>query len=82
MRRPIDFKCFSLRESDDKVPAEMTESQPELAFIYPLYLSTNDGSPRGHDVVFRKDTRIEVTTSPSRSLFHAAEVQQPPSIHR
>ncbi len=37
---------------------------------------------RGHDVVFRKDTRIEVTTSPSRSLFHAAEVQQPPSIDR
>jgi hypothetical protein len=37
---------------------------------------------RGHDVVFRKDTRIEVTTLPSRSLFHAAEVQQPPSIDR
>jgi hypothetical protein len=37
---------------------------------------------RGHDVVFRKDTRIEVTTSPSRNLFHAAEVQQPPSIDR
>jgi hypothetical protein len=37
---------------------------------------------RGHDVVFQKDTRIEVTTSPSRSLFHAAEVQQPPSIDR
>jgi hypothetical protein len=37
---------------------------------------------RGQDVVFRKDTRIEVTTLPSRSLFHAAEVQQPPSIDR
>jgi hypothetical protein len=37
---------------------------------------------RGHDVVFRKDTRIEVTTLPGRSLFHAAEVQQPPSIDR
>ena len=37
---------------------------------------------RGHDVVFRKDTRIEVTTSPSRSLFHAAEARQPPSIDR
>ena len=37
---------------------------------------------RGHDVVFRKDTRIEVTTSPSRSLFHAAEVQQPPTMDR
>ncbi len=37
---------------------------------------------RGHDVVFRKDTRIEVTTSPGRSLFHAAEVQQPPPIDR
>jgi hypothetical protein len=37
---------------------------------------------RGHDVVFPKDTRIEVTTLPSRSLFHAAEVQQPPSIDR
>jgi hypothetical protein len=37
---------------------------------------------RGHDVVFRKDTRIEVTTSPSRYLFHAAEVQQPPAIDR
>jgi hypothetical protein len=35
---------------------------------------------RGSDVVFRKDTRIEVTTSPSR--FHAAKVQQPPSIGR
>jgi hypothetical protein len=37
---------------------------------------------RGHDVVFRKDTRIEVTTSPGRNLFHAAEVQQPPPIDR
>jgi hypothetical protein len=37
---------------------------------------------RGQDVVFRKDTRIEVTTLPSRSLFHAAEVEQPPSIDR
>ena len=36
---------------------------------------------RGHDVVFQKYTRIEVTTSPNRSLFHAAEVQQPPSIN-
>jgi hypothetical protein len=32
---------------------------------------------RGHDVVFRKDTRIEVTTLPSRSIFRAAEVQHP-----
>jgi hypothetical protein len=37
---------------------------------------------RGHDVVFRKDTRIEVTTSLGRNLFHAAEVQQPPAIDR
>jgi hypothetical protein len=37
---------------------------------------------RGHDVVFRKDTRIEVTTSPGRNLFHAAEVHQPPAIDR
>jgi hypothetical protein len=37
---------------------------------------------RGHDVLFRKDTRIEVTTSPGRNLFHAAEVQQPPAIDR
>ena len=33
---------------------------------------------RGHDVTFPRDTRIEVTTSPSRSLFHAAEVERPP----
>jgi hypothetical protein len=44
--------------------------------IYELWVA------RGHDVVFRKDTRIEVTTSPSRSLFHAAEVQHPQSINR
>jgi hypothetical protein len=25
LRRPIDFKGLTLRESDDKVPAEMTE---------------------------------------------------------
>ena len=31
---------------------------------------------RAHDVVFRKDTRIEGTTSPDRNLFHAPEVQQ------
>jgi hypothetical protein len=37
---------------------------------------------RGHDVIFRKDTRIEVTTSPGRNLFHAAEAQQPPAIDR
>jgi hypothetical protein len=37
---------------------------------------------KGKDVVFSKDTRIEVKTSPSRSLFHAAEVQQPPSIKK
>jgi hypothetical protein len=37
---------------------------------------------RGHDVVFRKDTRIEVTTSPGRNLFHAAEMQQPPATPR
>jgi len=37
---------------------------------------------RGHDVVFRKDTRIEVTTSPGRNFFHAAEVQQPLAIDR
>ena len=35
---------------------------------------------RGQDVVFSKNTRIEVTALPSRSLFHTAEVQQSPSI--
>jgi len=37
---------------------------------------------KGKDVVFSEDTRIEVKTSPSRNLFHAAEVQQPPSIKK
>ena len=37
---------------------------------------------RGHDVIFSKDTRIEVTTTPGRPLFRAAAVQQPSSIEQ
>ena len=45
-----------------------------------IFLRTMGGP--GTRCGFPQRYRIEVTTLPSRSLFHAAEVQQPPSIYR
>ena len=40
--------------------------------FYDLWLA------HGHDVVFRKDTRVEITTTPSRSPLKAANAKQAP----
>jgi hypothetical protein len=41
--------------------------------FYDLWLA------RGHDVVFPKDTRVEITTTPSRSPLKASPVEQTPA---
>jgi hypothetical protein len=42
--------------------------------FYDLWLA------RGHDVVFPKDTRVEITTTPSRSPLKASTVKQKPAL--